>query len=427
VTVTTANRVQLLVASMLLIYSASVPAQTEIDLLMPKPRDIIPEVSDGIYSKIENVGKLLDENDFDRALVEMQQLEKRSLNKYEKAAVWQMIGYVHGVLGNSGLAIEYLEKALAAQMLTQFAHQGVLYSLASLYSGEGEFQRAIDLLQRWFQYEDEPFADAYMLMGSWYAALSQYADALPFIKKAIALAEIPTESWYTLEVDIHFSLENYAEAIPVLKSMLAYWPRRPRYWNMLAAAYLQLDDEKAALDVMMTAYNNSLVTDSQRILALVGLNAAHDTPFTAGSILENEMIAGVVPEDLENLNILLHIWLNAREYAPAIATLEKIFAIENDGSWLLRAANIQAKSGDWRGAADNASRALDAGVDNPGNALMLQGMALAELGEFEEALVLFRQAAATGDAQERQIAAAWTRYAEEEIGYQQQVAAASGN
>jgi hypothetical protein len=106
----------------------------------------------------------------------------------------------------------------------------------------------------------------------------------------------------------------------------------------------QLDDEKAALDVMMTAYNNSLVTDPQRLLALVGLNVAHDTPFTAGSILENEMIAGVVPEDLENLNILLQIWLNAREYAHAIATLEKIFAIENDGSWLLRAERTKQVS-----------------------------------------------------------------------------------
>jgi hypothetical protein len=53
-------------------------------------------------------------------------------------------------------------------------------------------------------------------------------------------------------------------------------------------------------------------------------------------------------------------------------------------------------------------------------------MALAELGEFEEALVLFRKVAATGDAEEQQIAAVWIRYAEEELNYQQQVAAASG-
>jgi tetratricopeptide (TPR) repeat protein len=423
--VTTAIRTQLIVASIVFLYAVAVPAQTEIERMMPAPREIIPVVSDGLFLKFETVGKLLDEDRFDQALVEMQQLERRSLNKYEKAAVWQMIGYVYGVLEHPELAIEYFEKALAAQTLPQFAHQGVLYSLASLYSGEENFQRAIELLQLWFQYEDEPFADAYMLMGSWYAALSQYDDALPFIKKAIALAELPFESWYVLEVDIHFSQENYAEAVPVLKSMLTYWPRRPRYWNMLANAYLQLDDEKAALDVMMTAYNNSLVRDPQRIMALVGLNVAHDTPFTAGSILENEMIAGVVTDDLENLKTLLQIWLSAREYAQAITTIEKIVAIENDGSWLLRAAKIQVKTGDWHGAADSAKRALDAGVDNPISALMLQGMALTELGEFEEALVLFRKVTAAGDKEEQQSAAAWIRYAEEEINYQQQFAAAS--
>ena len=423
----TAIRAQLFVASIVLIYSAAVPAQTEIDRLMPAPRDLIPQMSDGIFSKIETVGELLDEEEYEQALVEMRQLENRSLNKYERAAVWQMSGYVHGVLGNSELAIEYFEKALVAQTLPQSAHQVVLYSLASLYSGEGKFQRAIDLLLLWFEYEDEPFADAHMLMGSWYTALSQYDDALPYIKKAIALSELPIESWYALEVDIHFSLQKYAEAVPILKSMLSYWPRRPRYWNMLADVYLQLDDEKAALDVMMTAYNNSLVTDPQRIMALVGLNVAHDTPFTAGSILENEMTAGVVPDDLENLETLLQIWLSAREYAHAVATIEKIFAIENDGSWLLRAARIQRKTGDWRGMADSAEGALDAGIDNPVSALMLQGMALTELGEFEGALVIFRKVAATGDAQEQQIAAAWIRYAEEELNYQQQFAEASGN
>jgi tetratricopeptide (TPR) repeat protein len=418
-------RLRVLLLAMIFMCSGSAMAQTEIDLFMPKPREIIPEVSDGVYLKLETVGKLLDEENFDRALVEMQQLERRSLNKYERAAVWQMIGYVHGVLGNSTLAIEHLEKALAAQALPQIAHQGVLYSLASLYSGEGEFQRSIDLLQLWFQYEEEPIADAYMLMGSWHAALSRYDDALPFVKKAIAIVETPFESWYALEIDIHFALQNYAEVIPVLKSMLSYWPRKPRYWNMLASAYLELDDDKAALDVMMTAYNNNQLTDPQRILGLVGLNVAYDTPFTAGSILENEMNAGVVPDDLANLKSLLQIWLDAREYTRAIVTIEKIIAIESDSNFLLQAAKIQVKTGDWRGAADSATKALAAGVDNPVSALILQGTALAELDEYEEALVIFRKVTVSGNEGEQQTAAAWIRYIEERLSFQSQVAATS--
>jgi tetratricopeptide (TPR) repeat protein len=418
-------RLRVLLLAMIFMCSGSAMAQTEIDLLMPKPREIIPEVSDGVYLKLETVGKLLDEENFDRALIEMQQLERRSLNKYERAAVWQMIGYVHGVLGNSTLAIEHLEKALAAQALPQIAHQGVLYSLASLYSGEGEFQRSIDLLQLWFQYEEEPIADAYMLMGSWHAALSRYDDALPFVKKAIAIVETPFESWYALEIDIHFALQNYVEVIPVLKSMLSYWPRKPRYWNMLASAYLELDDDKAALDVMMTAYNNNQLTDPQRILGLVGLNVAYDTPFTAGSILENEMNAGVVPDDLANLKSLLQIWLDAREYTRAIVTIEKIIAIESDSNFLLQAAKIQVKTGDWRGAADSATKALAAGVDNPVSALILQGTALAELDEYEEALVIFRKVTVSGNEGEQQTAAAWIRYIEERLSFQSQVAATS--
>jgi len=406
-------------------FSGSVLAQTEIELLMPERREIIPQVSDGVFFKIETVGKLIDEENYDRALIEMQLLENRSLNKYERAAVWQMTGFVHGMTGNTALAIEYSEKALAAQTLPQFAHQGVLYSLASLYSAEENYERSIEVLQLWFQYEEEPFADAYMLMGSWHAALSQYEEALPFIEKAISLTKIPAENWYALEVDILFVLENYAAAVPVLKLMLSYWPRRSRYWNMLAGAYLQMDDEKAALDVMMTAYNNSLVTDPQRILGIVGLNMAYETPFAAASILENEMISGVVPENVANLKNLLQIWLSAREYVRAVATIEKLVALENDGSYLLQAAKIQVKTGDWRGVASSAVRAIDAGVDNPVSALLLQGMAQAELGEFDEALVLFQKVAAAGDEEEQESASAWIRYVEEELDYQQQLAVAS--
>ena len=416
---------RVLLPAMILMYSESAMAQTEIEQLMPQPREIIPEVSDGIYLKIETVGKLLDEDDFDQALVQMEQLERRSLNKYERAAVWQMIGYIHGVLGNPDLAIENFEKALVAQALPQIAHQGVLYSLASLYSGEGKFQRSIELLQLWFQYEEKPIADAYMLMGSWHAALSKYDEALPFIKKAIAIADVPVESWYALETDIYFALQNYTEGIPVLKSMLSYWPRRPRYWNMLASAYLELNDDKAALDVMMTAYNNNQLRDPQRILGLVGLNVAHDTPFTAASILENEMTAGVVPDDLANLKILLQIWLDAREYTRAIVTIDKIIAIESDSNFLLQAAKIQVKTGDWRGAADSAAKALVAGVDNPVSALILQGTALAELNEYEEALVIFRKVTVSGNEGEQQTAAAWIRYIEEGLSFRSQVAATS--
>ena len=92
---------------------------------------------------------------------------------------------------------------------------------------------------------------------------------------------------------------------------------------------------------------------------------------------------------------------------------------------MLQAAKIQVKTGDWRGAADSATKALAAGMDNPVSALILQGTALAELDEYEEALVIFRKVTVSGNEGEQQTAAAWIRYIEERLSFQSQVAATS--
>lgn len=364
------------------------------------------------YQKIWDTNTLIDEERFDEALLELTKLLDGPLSDYEKAACQQMAAYVNAIMENVPAAIALYEESLTSVALPPVSHQGTLYSLASLYASEQKYQQAIDKMREWFFFEKEPFADAYMLVGSWFAALGNNDEALPFILRAIEKSATPYEGWYALAVAIHIEKEEYIETVPLLKAMLSYWPRTSKTWDMLTGVYMELGEEKAALDTTMAAYNSGMLRDPQRILSLVELNLYHEIPFAGASILENEMFAGVVPETDENLQLLMQAWILAREYGRAVTAIEKLVEAANDPGYWLEASRLQMVDGGWQAAADSAERAIAAGVEKIAEAHLLRGMALVELDKFDESLQHFQKVAEIGTDEEKRRASMWARYAE---------------
>jgi tetratricopeptide (TPR) repeat protein len=287
------------------------------------------------------------EDQLDEALADLEKLNSPRLNDYEEALVYQTFGFVYAQKNELPKARGYFEKSLAMESLPGTAQQGMLYSLASLYSAEGQYLKSIETAREWFRYEANPPADAYILIGSAFTELERFDDALPYVLKGIQVASEPKENWYMLALAIRFQKEQFRDAIPMLKTMLKLWPDRPRYWDMLAGCYLEIEDDQNALDTMMLAYENVSLANESRILALVQLNMLQGVPYTAGRILQAEMTSGIVSENKKNLDILLQAWLSAREYHRAIDAIERLAAFADDGRYLLQAAGIYSELGEW--------------------------------------------------------------------------------
>ena len=126
------------------------------------------------------------------------------------------------------------------------------------------------------------------------------------------MSDEPKEGWYMLELAIHFEKKDFRAAVALLRKMVRFWPDSGKYWDMLASAYLELKEDKNALDTFMVAYTNGLIDDPTRIMTVVQLNLSLDIPFTAGVILEKEMAAGRIESSKKNLEILLQAWIEAR-------------------------------------------------------------------------------------------------------------------
>ncbi len=147
------------------------------------------------------------------------------------------------------------------------------------------------------------------------------------------------------------------------------------------------------------------------------LNLVHGIPLTAGDILETEMNAGVVPDTRENLDILIRIWIGAREYDRAILAIDKIAKIADAGDYYMQAARLSVQAGDWNFAATSAKKALDSGYDEKVNALMMLGTAYAEQDMYSESLDVFENIREIGNDEERINAEKWIEFAKEMQAY----------
>ena len=383
---------------------AQVQEQTEVR------KDKQATMSEVVYKRLSVIHELMGEGKYAEALGRLSTLEQQKLNAYEKALMYQTYGFVYTRQGDYPRAIPYFESSLGLDSLPNVAQQGMLYSLAGLYTTQEEFQKSIDILTTWFKYEKEPNADAHILMASNYAELRRFSEALPYVRQAISTTEKPEESWYQLELAIYFEEKQYQSATGVLKKLVAMRPEKVNYWDTLSGAYQELNQDHNALATMMLAYQKGLVTTERKLLNIVRMNMFLDLPYQAGEILEREMAEGRIRADRQNLDLLLGAWSTAREFDKAIDVINRVARMTGSGEYYIEMAKLYAEKNEWQAVVDAAGRAIGKGnLKKPGGAYLLMGMAYAELGDFQKALDALEQARGFDETSRRQ-AEGWIDY-----------------
>lgn len=379
-------------------------------------------------AQMDSVDRMIDLNAYQSAIELLEEmLESTEFGMewganigFGRVSVQMMLGYVHALNSEYDIAIDYYEQALASPWLTNAldsvarrTRQAAIYTLANLVVQKQDYERAIELLQEWFEGEDDPFAEAFMLMGTCYAALEQFEEALPYMEEALARSDRPIESWYRNTLSVQLELEKHAAAIANLKVMLQHWTDRPYYWETLARLHANNGDIKQAFDTLMSAHAHGMIDTWSRARPLVELSVNNGVPHAGATVLNELLDSGIVEEDRQKLDLLIDTWTYAREYDRAIEAIERIANYVDPGPYYLQAARLYLQSAEWRRAADSAERALDSGIDNRALALTIAGMASLELRDYEGSLDAFRQVLDVGSARERENAQNWIDFVEE--------------
>ena len=374
-------------------------------------------MSETFYRRLARTHELLDEDNLTEALELMDRIRPDRIAEYEAAQLYQTYGFVYSQLEREEEAFAAFEKCLELDALPTFVQQGIVYSVAGYYAGQERFAESNNTLLRWFEHQAEPIADAYILMGANFAQREMMREALPYVVRANQLAKKPNENWRNLQLAIHAELNQFPEAIDLLKNNIGIWPDNLRYYLVLSSFYMETNNDAGALASLTIPWYRGLLDKEVDIISLVRLNLFLENPARAGEVLSEAMEMGYVEENSENLRILLNSWTMAREMDRAVEAIDKLAQISEDGEYYHRKAMLLNETGDWEGVVESCRLAVEkGGLERPGEVWVLQGVALAELGRFGEAIEAFENAKRVGSDNIRRNSNAWINYVKDRSG-----------
>ena len=351
-------------------------------------------LSSHAYKKLATIQQQMEQGSYNDALAELNKMLKSTGQPdYEQAVVQQMLGYVQIGRESYPAAITAFERSLALQQLPETTEQHLRYNLAQLYLSRGQTEKAITLLESWFEKEDRPSAQAHVLFAQALAQNRQYRQAIPHLQQANSLSDEPHAEWYEALLAMHYELQSYRDCVPLLRKMIRLFPQYPRYWQQLAGVYMALNDEDAALAALELAFRQGVLDSEQALLQLAQLYLSSGIPYKAAHLLEQQIETGKIRNTAQQREMLAHAWSNARERQQAINALE--YAMKDDAKpeLRLRLAQWYVEAENWR-AVTKVLAPLRSQENNQTNAQarLLLGIAHFELGKTELAREAFRRA-----------------------------------
>jgi len=388
-----------------------------------------PTLRNEVHAKLADVQQAAEVGDFATAerLLAALQAEfsgKRALNSYELANVHNFYAYIYYSQQKHPEAIRAYEKVLAQPGLPGAMETGTRYSLAQLYVATADWKRAAAMLESWFRIAEEPAPEAWMLLAQTNYQIGEYERALGNIDKGMAEARrrgmAPKENWYLLARMISYDKGDLRRTASVLEVLARQWPRKD-YFVQLSAIHGELKDEPRQLAAMEVAYLAGWLDDERELVNMAYLYLGADMPWKAARVLEKGLEAGKVEAGAKNLELIGIALRQARENRHAIVYLERAAALAGDAEMWARLANLQLDEDASEQAVEAARKALAMGGGRrPDHTQVVLGMALYNLGRYDEARAAFTEAGR--DPRSEQVATQWLHFLQTEIARAAQLA-----
>jgi len=320
-------------------------------------------------------GKAFEENQPEEGIAVIDKLNPKRLNRVELAYLYRLRATLAYASGKYEEAIEYFEKTLDVEALPLDAENQIRFSIAQIQASLEHWNEAIAALRRWFRYVEDPDPLGYYLLGIAYYRLEDFDSAIANTEKAVELSPEPKEGWLQLLSAIYVEKEDYKSARPILEELLIRFPKK-QYWVQLSLIYGACDDFRDSLAVQQVAYMQGLLTEDKELRRLARSYLYNDLPYPAAKVLEKGLADGMIEPDAESYELLANSWIAAREYDHSLEPLQKAAQLSDDGNLYVRLGQVHLQREEWREAAEQLQKAIQkGGLDNPGNAQLLLGIA----------------------------------------------------
>ena len=329
-------------------------------------------------------------------------VKRGGLNGHETALVNQLLGGLYANEGNYKQAASYWEKAVNSQALPLGAELTLRGQLGQVYVALGQYRKAISYINAWIKEAESVPPDTYYLLALAHYNLKEINAALSNALEAHKRSQPQVvEKYLDLISVLYLQRGKYRDARPYTELGVANFTSQKKWWSRLAAIYNELKLEKEYFAVLEMMYRQNMLDKSAQFENLASLYITNDTPYKAGRLLEREIKSGRVKKSKDNWELLANAWSAAREWEKAIRPLQNAAALSKDGKLYIRLGQTYLNDDDWSKAESNINKGLQrGGLDNPGLAWLLLGIARYNLEKTDAALEAFAKSTDFEDTKE---------------------------
>lgn len=352
-----------------------------------------------------------DEPNFAEAKIQLDELRERRydrMNDFEKSTLLSFYtNYYLGIEDYLG-AIGIFEETLTIEELRADVRLRTLRSLGQLYAAEENWAKSIENYQAWREISE--VEDVVVFKGLSYAYYQQelYEEAKPYWLDYMNLSlvegtELDRDDYAYLN-GIYFVLEDFENALDLTKTMIVKFNDETDWLN-LNAVYASLDMEDRRVQSLNLAYLNGVIDDEARYLNLGQSLAGMDIPLTGSKIIEEGLEESIIEANEDNLQIASQMFLIASDYSNALPRALELAEISDSGDAWDSVGYIHYVMANYEESADAFRAAIDkSDLSNRSDTLIFLARALLELDDFDGARSAARQAADSGDEDDRRSA-----------------------
>lgn len=325
---------------------------------------------------------------------------------YERAVVYQTLGFVYAQQEQLSKALEAFEVALATMALPRQAQEDLTYNAGQIYVADEQYEQGIETIERYLAIAcKEPPATAHMMLANAHAQLKQYAPALEQVEVALTKEPEPDEQWLQLKLALHYELKDLESCADTLIALIALSTDNANYWKQLSGVLLEIDEQEESLAVLAVAERSGMLETGRDIRNLAGVYLLLEIPYKAGVLYSKGLEDGIVEATADNYEYLSDAWIAAREWDQAEAALRQAAELGDEGDLWKRLAQVQMEKENWTAAVESLGRAIDSGVTDTGQTQYLLGVAAYQAGDSSAAERALR--AAVNDPDSRGQAQQW--------------------
>ncbi|MFB0980895.1 MAG: hypothetical protein QMC62_08270 [Alteromonadaceae bacterium] len=367
-----------------------------------------PSVGKKVAKAFEAYGvEAEDGSNIDNALTLL--LDINAKKDYDIAFLNRFIGVMYAQKGEEKKSLEYLNKAIALDILNESEHAESLKLVGDLQMQVQGYKDALIAYDAWMDFTGKSNANVWLKIAQANLELKQFAKVIPAADKAIAeLGDKVNQNPYVLKLNSYYERKMFKKCVEVLETAVQVLPDVKLFWTQLGSFYAMIEDYPKSLATMDLAYKKGLLDKESQIKMLANLYAQSEIPHKAAVLLEKHIDSGVVKRDDKNLFSLANSWHAAQHIDKAASYYGELAKMTNLSKHYSKQGMLLNQDEQFSKAIVALKKAIELGVKNPGRLNQSIAESYFYLEDYKQAYVYVKKA--MKDPKSRRTAKGWVNF-----------------